>query len=436
MEFVNLFARTTLLTAAAFFSAIPAQTVIAAVPYVVHMSLDGLGAVYLREYVTNAPDQFPNFVRLKTEGAFTFNARCDYGASETIPNHACMFMGRPALQPSGALNTTHHGYLNNSPPVSDTYHNSGNLNVPYKASLFDVIHDHGLSTGFFVGKSKLAICDRSYDSLNGALDLLGEDNGRDKIDFSFVGDYADYYGTPFTDEIDELLSHLTTNVPRRYSFVHIAEPDLTGHYNGGWGSANWSNMVRALDFQLGRIIGAIESNPVLSNHTALVITADHGGGGYLSFGHSEPQYLANYTIPFFAWGPGIPAGIDLYALMPNRGNPGTNRTDYNTVPQPIRNGDSGNLALALLGLPSIPGSLMQPFFAPGGVSLAVNKLGSGAVLSWPSAALNFILEATPSLVPPIDWQPITNGIVEMGALKTLPIDTAVGTQFYYRLRQP
>src|SRR5688572_7134264 len=208
MSFVKSTNRTRCLIAMILFGIFNAQTSVATVSYVVHMSIDGLGAVYLQPYVTAAPGQFPNFIRLQTEGAFTYNARCDFGASETIPNHTSMFTGRPALQPAGFPNTTHHGYINNSPPASDTYHNSGNLNVPYKASVFDVAHDHGLSTGFYAGKSKLSLCDRSFDAVNGALDLIDVDNGRDKIDFAFVGDYAAAYGTPFTNQVNALLTNL------------------------------------------------------------------------------------------------------------------------------------------------------------------------------------------------------------------------------------
>jgi hypothetical protein len=36
-------------------------------------------------------------------------------------------------------------------------HNYGNAAVPYKVSVFDVVHGHGLSTAFFAGKEKFAL---------------------------------------------------------------------------------------------------------------------------------------------------------------------------------------------------------------------------------------------------------------------------------------
>jgi hypothetical protein len=411
------------------------QSSFAAVSHVVQVSVDGLGAIYLQSYVSNAPAQFPNFLRLQTEGAFTYNARCDFGASETIPNHTSMFTGRPSLQPAGYPNTVHHGCINNAPFPTDTYHNSGNPNVDYMASVFDVAHDHGLSTALYAGKAKFFLCDNSYDANNGGLDLVLPDYGRDKIDFSYIGDFDPYYGngTTFTQHINVAVSNLNSAAPKNFTFLHIPEPDLRGHTTG-WNDAGgiYSNMVRQVDAQIGRILNAIDTNPILSNNTALIVTTDHGG---VDGGHSDPLRYQSYTIFFYLRGPGIPAGVDLYTLFPNRANPGTNRLDYTVVPQPLRNGDSGNLVLTLLGLPPIPDSLMRPFFNPDGILLTMSKTGAGAELSWPADATAFTLEASPALGATALWTGITSGISVDGQRNVFPINTAADAGKFYRLRK-
>ena len=412
------------------------MAVAAPATHVIQVSLDGLGGYYLQFFVTNAPAQFPNFVRLAQESAHTFNARCDHDISETVPNHATIFTGRPVMQPAGQPNTTHHGYNNNFPGSGDTIHASGNAAVPYKSSFFDVAHDYGLTTAFYAGKTRLGICDRSYNITNGAPDLVAAagDNGKDKIDFSSVLDVS---GVNISNQVNTLIQDLTNAMPRRYSFIHIAEPDITGHASG-WRSANWSNAVRNVDRQIGRILNVINANPTLSNNTALIVSADHGGGGVVPNGHTESYHVTNYTIPFFLRAPGVPGGSDIYALFYNRGNPGTNRTDYNTALQPIRNGDGGNLALTLLGLPPIPGSCMVPAMITPGVPLFSARCAGRVAVFWVDASGESTLEAAEALpASSSDWQPITSGIVTNDTTRVFTITNATGfTSRYFRLRKP
>jgi hypothetical protein len=411
----------------------PAITRDIAVSHVIQISLDGLGAKYLESYVSNAPGQFPNFVRLMTESAYTFNARCDFDISETVPNHASMFTGRPVLQPAGLPGTIHHGYNNNFPNQNDTFHNSGNTNVPYKASMFDVAHDYGRTTAFYAGKTRLLVARRSYDATNGASDLVGADDGRDKIDLALVVDIS---GAAIANQVDMLIQDLSSAAPKQYSFVHIAEPDLTGH-SSGWGSANWSNAVRIVDAQLGRIMAAIDNNPELMNQTALIITADHGGGGVTPNGHTESYHLLNYTIPFFLRAPGIPGGADLYALFSNRSDPGTNRTDYASQPQPLRNSDGSNLALTLLALPPIPGSYLAPVFAVPAVSLRMARFEDRLAVFWSDPKDEYVLEAADALSPFVQWQTITEGILTSETTKVFSVtDAAARPIRYFRLRKP
>lgn len=397
------------------------------VNYVVHVSLDGLGAKYLQFYVTNAPAQFPWFNWLITNGASTFNARCDYDVSETVPNHITMFTGRPVAQPAGLTNTIHHGYPSNFPSPNAIIHIHGNTNVPYKASFFDVAHDFGRSTAFYASKTRLQICNQSYDATYGAPDVEGGDNGPDKIDFASVVDQS---GAGISNLVNTLVSNLSSAAPTHYSFIHIAEPDLTGH-GFGWGSVSWSNAVRNVDAQLGRIITCLTTNAVLFDDTALIVSADHGGFGMT---HTTASLLTNYTIPFFLWSPATPANLDVYSLFANRGNPGTNRVDWVAVPQPIRNADSGNLALSLLGLPPIPGSFAVPIFGATNVTMKVARATNGThTIWWPGTANAFVLESASSLTMPPDWQTISNGVVNNGGMLTYSV-TNLGSHFY-RLRK-
>ena len=177
--------------------------------------------------------------------------------------------------------------------------------------------------------------------------------------------------------------------------------------------------------------------PTLSNRTALIVSADHGGGGVTATSHTQAYHVTNYTIPFFLRAPGIAGGSDIYALYSNRGNPGTNRTDYNTVPQPIRNGDGGNLALGLLGLPPIPGSFMVPAVVVPTVCLSIARFGGQVGVFWTDASGAFLLEAVETLpAAPNQWQPITSGIVTNDTTRVFTITNAaeIATR-YFRLRK-
>jgi hypothetical protein len=408
----------------------------AQVNHVIHMSLDGLGGFYLQFFVTNAPARFTNFNRIIAEGASTMNARSDYDFTETMPNHVTIFTARPVRQPGSE--PVHHGWELNSDLPPATIHDFANAAVPYKSSFFDVAHDYGRTTALIAGKVRFALCDRSYNATAGALDTVAEggDNGRDKIDSATVPTSGDVSGNNFTNHVNVLVQDLTNSSPKHYTFIHLAEPDLTGHASG-WRSAAFSNRVAQIDGQLGRILAAIENNPVLSNNTAFIITADHGGAGNPAVpnNHTDAQYLTNYTIPFLIWGPGVPANTNAYVLFANRADPGTNRTDYNAVPQPLRNADSGNLALAMLGLPPIPGSFAVPFFGATNTPMNIARaLDGSTTVWWPSNATAFVLESADVLPAANQWQRITNNIVNNGGMLTYTA-SATNAATFYRLRK-
>ncbi|MBM3846326.1 MAG: hypothetical protein FJ405_08575 [Verrucomicrobia bacterium] len=378
------------------------------VQHVIHISVDGLGGTYLEQYISESPAEFPNFLRLATEGSATFNARCDFDLSVTEPNHTCMLTGRPALQqPRSATAPAPHGlYINYDPGPPFTLHSIGNPQIPYKSSVFDVVHDRGYSTAFYAGKQKFDLIIRSYSELHGAPDTIGENNGTDKID---VHEVIDWEGPDLVIDnipklVDKMLGRLVSTPPT-YTFLHFANPDIAGHFYN-WGSTLYRDAVKAADFEIGRILAAIAGSSALANRTAIVLTSDHGGGAPIN-GHSLAHARLVFTVPLILWGPGVPGGVELHDLFSNRFNPGPLYLDYNAPRQPLRNGDSGNLALAMLGLPSVPGSIILPEFKSG---LHILRSASGLMLRWPmgddSLRLETILDLTTGT-----WQPVTEGVL-------------------------
>jgi hypothetical protein len=111
-----------------------------------------------------------------------------------------------------------------------------------------------------------------------------------------------------------------------------------------------------VDGYLAAVLRLVETDPQLVGKTAIIVTTDHGG---MWFNHGDPAFPPDYTIPLFVWGAGVGRG-DLYQInSQTRTDPAEERPDYNSAGQPIRNGDTGNLALALLGLGPIPGSFIN-----------------------------------------------------------------------------
>ena len=307
------------------------------VRYVIHVSVDGLRP----DAITALPvEALPNFHRLRVQGAGTANARCDFDYSITLPNHTTQLTGRGVVGPAG-----HNWTVNTDPALGQTLAtNKGS----YIAGVFDVAHDNGLRTAAYVSKSKFALFATSWDAVNGAPDTVAPDNGRNKIDlFRHEGNTAVLVAQLATDQRAQ---------PAHYVFLHLTDLDSVGHAKG-WDAtpgSDYSNALLAIDNRLGVLFRLVDDSPVLAGHTAIVLTADHGG---FEKNHGDATLAVDYTIPFYVWGPGATGGADLYALNPTtRANPGTGRPGYDAAPQPIRNGEAGNVSLKLLGLGPIPGS--------------------------------------------------------------------------------
>jgi len=293
--------------------------------------------------------KLPNFAALARASASTLNARADYEYTLTLPNHASMLTGRPVSADDHLPNTTHHGWTSNSDvDCSVTLHNAGNPNLRYVASVFDVVHDHGMSTCLYSGKTKFALFANSYNAANGAPDTTGEDHGRNKVDRVAIMDHR-------TDlVINTAVGDLAGGVCD-FAFIHIADADWVGH-DQGWGSDAWLYTLDTIDGWIGRIAKFANAAETGEPYD-LVVTADHGGIGS---DHSDATSPINYTIPFYIVGPGLPPGTNLYARTgPRRADPGDTRPRYSAPLQPVRNADAADVITALLGLPPVPGSFMR-----------------------------------------------------------------------------
>ncbi len=325
--------------------------------YVIQISVDGLGSSYLSSLIDNG--LVPGIARIKSHGASTLNARSDYDMTVTLPNHTTMVTGRPVMGSSG-----HNWTSNDNPVAGQTIHNNKHS---YVAGVFDVAHDNGLRTAMYASKTKFSLFDVSYDAVNGAPDTTGADNGRDKIDTYLYGNSSSITGS--------FVSAMNLS-PFNYSFIHYTDGDTAGH-NYGWGSEEYNNAIINVDGYINQILTLVDNSPVLGGRTTIILTADHGGNGT---DHSIADDPLDYTIPFIVWGAGVAENQDLYLLNANsRLDPGEGHPAYSEVLQPVRNGDGANLALELLGLGAIPGSVInhtQDLVVPEPATILLIALGS------------------------------------------------------------
>jgi hypothetical protein len=305
----------------------------ARIEHVFHISVDGLRPDSI---TTLGSGQVPNFYKLRTQGAYTDNARADLFTTETLPNHATELTGRGVKNPAGNTGPSYsgHDWTGNGNPGSATLaSNKGS----YVAGVFDVAA--ALNTGLYASKAKFSLFTQSWSN------------------------YIDHYRITDYDS-RTIVTQMKNDIAARaqsYTFLHLYDPDKAGH-DSGWMNTAYLNSVKAVDGYLGEVFTLIATNAAYTGKTAIVLTADHAGGESSGTGNGHGTYTLryNYTVPFYVWGPGVKAGADLYNLNPGtRTNPGTGRPAYSAARQPIHNGEAPNLALDLLDLSAIPGSWLN-----------------------------------------------------------------------------
>ena len=283
---------------------------------VLAISVDGLNPTAL------SPDLTPHIWWLFERGLGTVNARSEFEKTVTLPNHVGMVTGRPVLAENGG-----HGVMWNSDRAGAT--------VPSAPeSIFTWVSQHGGTGITFSGKSKFTIFQRTWGA-----------------------EVAPVVIEPDLDRLaDAAVNDLTENA-RTFTFVHLAEPDHTGHAKG-WLTPAYRRALAHADAVVGRLLDAVDADRRLRRSVVVVLTADHGGSGRRHGGATEP---ANYTIPFVIFGRGI-AHEDLYAASPELSDPGRSRPDYSGV-QPVRNCALANVSADILDLDPVPGAGCNADFA-------------------------------------------------------------------------
>lgn len=287
-------------------------------PRVLVISLDGLNPTAITRL---GPAGTPNLHRLIAEGSSTLNARSSVELTLTLPNHTGMITGRRVEARRGGHGVT----WNDDRTKPATVQAAAGHPV---ASIFSLVHAAGMETAMFAAKTKFSLFQRSWpDSFDTF--VVRENNG------------ALVWAARQELRRDD----------REFTFLHISLPDLVGHQSG-FMSPEYLAAVKRTDLLVGKVLTTVDNTPALRDNLTVIVTADHGGLGQ---SHADATALANYRIPFIAWGHGVAPGTDLYAINPTFVAPGAGRPGY-LGPQPIRNVMVANLAADLLGLGPVPGS--------------------------------------------------------------------------------
>ncbi|MFO0837322.1 MAG: alkaline phosphatase family protein [Phycisphaerae bacterium] len=244
---------------------------------VILISVDGLRPDAISAEFT------PTIDALRRRGVSAQRALNDLPSS-TLPNHATMLTGL----------------------VQDVHGLVADFAIPGKIefrTLFDFVADAGLRCAFFASKSKL-----EYLAPPDALETI-------RIN-------ADQ-----TALVDDLLPQLAPGGPDLI-FLHLREPDSTGH-RSGWMSPAYLAACGESDRQIARVVEAADADP--TRQTYLLITADHGGTGLSHFANTAEDR----EIPWIVVGPGIPAA--------------------SILDQTISTADTTPTVLMLLGVDTPPG---------------------------------------------------------------------------------
>jgi len=298
--------------------------------HVIMISVDGLRSDALQAF---SPEQIPALSSLLT-GAYTLNARTDPQRTVTLPNHVGMLTG---LHYSGSRG--HNWIKNHKVPDAETLHS---VRGKFTPGVFHVAAPNNVQTAVIAAKDKFQLFPLSWNS-------LGEIPVIDTYSFQEVADQG-------ASELVDFL--LQARSKRSLSFWHLREMDVAGHTEG-WNLQSDSLYMKSLlkiEHAVNLLLTSLRENPAIAKHTAILLTSDHGGGVPERNHWGQGLHPENWTIPFMAWsGRGEFIG-DIYHLNAHAlQDPGSKMGEEQDLPA-LSNAHLANLALAILGLESIPNS--------------------------------------------------------------------------------
>jgi predicted AlkP superfamily pyrophosphatase or phosphodiesterase len=212
--------------------------------------------------------QTPVLHRLIGEGAYTMWAQTT-AVSVTLPSHVSML--------TGVIPRKHKIEWNFELPLAQPVY-------PAVPTVFELAKKWHYTTALITGKSKFSPLTKP-----GTIDFLSL--------------------PPRDVEVDEPIADAAVKVIREHqpdlAFVHFPAVDKRGH-KFGWGSREQLAAIEAADACVGRVLAAYDDMG-LREHTLVIVSADHGGGG-TTHGAEDPR---SRNIPWIASGPTVKKGFDL-----------------------------------------------------------------------------------------------------------------------------
>ena len=223
------------------------------------VSIDGLSASVI--------DQ-TRFSNLKSISAYTLLAQT-INPSLTLPAHMSMTHG---------VTPTTHGVTKNTYTPSESLGNG----------IFETVSAAGLTSAMFYDWEQLG-------------DLVTEDTRR--VGNNYISKFNNKGEQDFSASVsmlsDAVIDHMT-NYPTDFTFLYYGLPDDTGENRGGWSSQNYITAVNTVYNSLINVLST-----ALSLNYTIIITADHGGGGYNGDNKHGSTAPEDMYIPLFIMDPSL-----------------------------------------------------------------------------------------------------------------------------------